>query len=228
LGKHKNPPFLPLVLHPLSLFSHTCTFHTEKEESFWGANALHVSAIICRWLWITWLLSGSGIAWAQDKVTPFAGKIADFDERTFINPAAVVREGTALFQAQGASMVPEDIVGLSVVIAESAGLYGKSETVWEWVQRGQALIDKVDRPIEKIRLYSLAGVAMEFQGKSQDARASHMKAIETAVAHKNLAMEAYARELFTYFANREADYRMVVQNVNRLQEIYQQVPLGLA
>ncbi|HET9240254.1 MAG TPA: ATP-binding protein [Oligoflexus sp.] len=189
---------------------------------------MHESAFIYRWIWITWLWAGPMLLQAKGQPTPFADKIADFDERTFINPAAVVREGTALWKAQGASMVPEDIVGLSVVIAESAGLYGKSETVWEWVQRGQAVIDRVDRPVERIRLYSLAGVAMEFQGKSQDARASHMKAIATAVAHKNLAMEAYALELFTYFANREADYRAVVENVKRLQEIYQQLPRGLA
>ncbi len=186
-----------------------------------------------RWLFhesilFTWLLSWCVTAYAENAQTPFAKTIHEFDEMTFVNPAAVVREGTALFQAQGASMQPEDIVGLSVVIAESAGLYGKSETVWEWVQRGQALIDKVNRPVERIRLYSLAGVALEFQGKAQEARTSHQKAIETAVTNGNLVMEAYARELFTYFANREADYRAVVENVKRLQEIYQQLPRALA
>jgi tetratricopeptide (TPR) repeat protein/HPt (histidine-containing phosphotransfer) domain-containing protein len=180
------------------------------------------------YVFFAWLMSWCVTTYALGSGNPFAKKIAEFDELTFANPAVVVREGTALYQAQSASMVPEDIVGLSVVIAESAGLYGKSETIWEWVQRGQKLIDQVDRPVERVRLYSLAGVAFEFQGKAQEARASHLKAIETAIAHKNLAMEAYARELFTYFANREADYRAVVENVKRLQEIYQQLPRGLA
>ncbi|MDQ3233415.1 MAG: tetratricopeptide repeat protein, partial [Pseudobdellovibrionaceae bacterium] len=174
-------------------------------------------------VWILAPASAAAEAEAADE-TSMAQKISDFDELTFVNPAAVVREGTALFQSQGASMSPEDIVGLSVVIAESAGLYGKSETVWEWVERGLKRIGEVDRPMERVRLHSLAGVALEFQGKAKEARASHLKAIETATTHNNLQMEAYARELFTYFANREADYLVVVENVKRLQEIYQQLP----
>jgi HPt (histidine-containing phosphotransfer) domain-containing protein len=179
-------------------------------------------------VFFTWLLALCMTPHAFADETPFARKIAEFDEQTFVNPAAVVREGSALFKAQGPAMSPEDIVGLSVVIAESAGLYGKSETIWEWVQRGQKWIDQVDLPVERIRLYSLAGVALEFQGKAQDARAAHQKAIDTAIAYKNPKMEAYARELFTYFANREADYRAVVENVKRLQEIYRQLPRNLA
>jgi len=175
-------------------------------------------------LLLAWLLASC--AWASD--SPLAQKIAYYDELTFVNPAAVVREGTALFQSQGSTIMAEDIVGLSVVIAEAAGLYGKSETTWEWVQRGQQYIDQVDRPVERIRLHSLAGVALEFQGKAIEARASHQKAIDTAIAEQNLTMEAYARELFTYFANREADYLAVIQNVKRLQEIYQQLPRTMA
>ncbi len=154
-------------------------------------------------------------------------KIAFFDELTFDDPAQVVREGTALFQEQGQELSPEEIIGLSVVIAESAGLYGKSETVWEWVQRGLKLIDQVDLPVQRTRLYSLAGVALEFQGKSKEAREFHLKAIDNAVKAQNLQMEAYARELFTYFANREADFLIVVQNVKRLQEIYQNLPKNM-